>query len=74
MNRITNVGELENALALMRRAQEQFATFSQEQVDWFIATLEDARTRGYAVMTMGHYSFGDAPYYSEEKARTLSEK
>ena len=33
MNRITNVGELENALALMRRAQEQFATFSQEQVD-----------------------------------------
>lgn len=47
----------------------QTCTFSQEQIDWFIATLEDARTRGYAVMTMGHYSFGDAPYYSEEKAR-----
>ena len=33
MQKITNVEELENALALMRKAQEQFATYSQEQVD-----------------------------------------
>ncbi|MBR2529371.1 MAG: bifunctional acetaldehyde-CoA/alcohol dehydrogenase [Blautia sp.] len=33
MEKITNVEELENALALMRKAQEKFATYSQEQVD-----------------------------------------
>ncbi len=33
MQKITNVEELENALSLMRKAQEQFATYSQEQVD-----------------------------------------
>ena len=33
MKRITNVEELESALALMRKAQEKFATYTQEQVD-----------------------------------------
>lgn len=46
------------------------ATFSQEQIDWLIATLEDARTRGYAVITMMHYSFGDNSLkFNDEKAK-----
>lgn len=46
------------------------ATFSQSQIDWLIATLDDARTNGYAVITMMHYSFGDnSLYFNEEKAK-----
>ena len=33
MQKITNVKELETALALMRKAQETFASYTQEQVD-----------------------------------------
>lgn len=45
-------------------------TFSQAQVDWLIATLKDAVAKGYKVITMGHYSFGDNDLpFGEEKAK-----
>lgn len=44
------------------------AVFSQRQVDWFIDTLVDATKKGLHVITLMHYSFGDHPTFSEEKA------
>lgn len=44
------------------------AVFSQRQVDWFIDALTDAAKRGLHVITLMHYSFGDHPTFSEEKA------
>lgn len=44
-----------------------YAYFSAEQVQWLISTLTDAMTKGYHVITMMHYSFGeaDSPEWSE---------
>ena len=44
------------------------AVFSQKQIDWFIDTLLDATDKGLNVITVMHYSFGDSPVFSEEKA------
>lgn len=49
-------------------------TFSQAQVDWLIATLKDAVAKGYKVITMGHYSFGDNDlHFNEERAKPDAE-
>lgn len=44
-----------------------YAYFSPEQVQWLISTLTDAMSKGYHVITMMHYSFGeaDSPEWSE---------
>ncbi len=44
------------------------AVFSQKQADWLIETLLDAATKGLNVITMMHYSFGDAPSFGEDNA------
>ena len=44
------------------------AVFSQKQVDWFIDALVDAAAKGLHVVTMMHYSFGDAEVFNEETA------
>ena len=44
------------------------AVFSQKQVDWFINVLVDAAEKGYNVITMMHYSFGDGNYASDDVA------
>lgn len=44
------------------------AIFSQKQVDWFIETLTDAAANDLHVLTMMHYSFGDAEIFNEETA------
>lgn len=44
------------------------AVFSQKQVDWLISVLKDAAVKGYNVITMMHYSFGDATVFNEETA------
>ena len=45
------------------------AVFSQRQVDWFIDALVDAASKGLHVITMMHYSFGDAETFNEDKAK-----
>ena len=50
--------------------QFQSCTFSQEQIDWLITVLQDAAEKGYKVITMMHYSFGDNDLnFNEEKAK-----
>lgn len=44
------------------------AVFSQRQVDWFADALADAAAKGYHVVTMMHYSFGDAEVFNERTA------
>lgn len=44
------------------------AVFSQRQVDWFMDALVDAAAKGYHVVTMMHYSFGDAEVFNERTA------
>lgn len=44
------------------------AVFSQKQIDWLISTLKDAAKKGYNVLTMMHYSFGDDPIFNEDRA------
>ena len=44
------------------------AVFSQKQVDWLISVLKDAAVKGYHVITMMHYSFGDSPIFNEQTA------
>lgn len=45
-------------------------TFSQAQIDWLSATLRDAAERGFKVITMMHYSFGDNSLnFSETEAK-----
>ena len=44
------------------------AVFSQKQIDWLINTLVDATRKGLHVITLMHYSFGDHPTFSEDKA------
>lgn len=41
------------------------AVFSQKQIDWLIDTLLDAATKELNVLTMMHYSFGDADFSNE---------
>lgn len=43
--------------------------FSQEQIDWLIATLRDAALKGYKIITTMHYSFGDNTVWSDTIAR-----
>ena len=44
------------------------AVFSQSQIDWLVETLLDAATKGLNVMTVMHYSFGDAEFSNEDVA------
>lgn len=44
------------------------AVFSQKQVEWFIETLVDAASKGYHVITLMHYPFGDAEVFNEQTA------
>ena len=46
------------------------AVFSQTQIDWFISTIKDAALKGYHVVTMMHYSFGENSLnFNEDKAK-----
>ncbi|MBO7709510.1 MAG: bifunctional acetaldehyde-CoA/alcohol dehydrogenase [Lachnospiraceae bacterium] len=63
MNKITNVNELKDALALMRRAQETFASYTQEQVDAIFRAAAMAANKAripLAKMAVGETGMGVA--------------
>lgn len=45
------------------------ATFSQKQLHWLVATLDDACSRGLGVITVMHYGFGDNKQFNHENMR-----
>lgn len=45
------------------------AAFSQKQIDWLIAVLDDARKKNLGVITAMHYAFGDNRLWDHENVR-----
>lgn len=47
----------------------QSVVFSQAQINWFVNALKGAIENNYHVMTVMHYSFGDASTFNEEYSK-----